>query len=39
MQFMTCRTVAAVMCLVAGLVTRSVAGDGGPICLMMYLTG
>lgn len=38
MQFWTCRYVAALVWLVAGLITRSVASDGEPICLM-YLTG
>lgn len=38
MQFLTLRYVAALVWLVAGLVTRSMASDGEPICLM-YLTG
>lgn len=38
MHFESYRTVAAVMWLVAGLVTPSIAREREPICLM-YLTG
>lgn len=38
MRFWTFRYVVALVWLVAGLITRSVASDGEPICLM-YLTG
>lgn len=38
MHFLTIRYVAALVWLVAGLITRGMAIDGEPICLM-YLTG
>lgn len=38
MHFLTLRTMAALVWLVAGLIPSSMAGDRDPICLM-YLTG